>query len=243
MLYLPAEVLRGEVRQAGQDACQGAGRGPCDAAYCAGERLRAADHRSDRGQDSSGRHRDAAHVGGDAGMRAADRRVRAEPARGRGGLFGDEERAHHRAGRRARARRRASTPPGRCPRDTLMVRAAGRRVRRRRGDVPRPGAHRAEAARHAPRGERHARPADRPHQRGPRHRVRHRRARPRGISWADLGREGRSATGRTKIDQHGGTERKMSNETPSIASIAGEVKTLEAAAAVGSKEIGNTNRH
>ena len=54
-----------------------------------------------------------------------------------------------------------------------------RPVRRRRRDVPRPGPDPREAAGVRPGGERHARPADHPHQPRPRHRVRHRRPQPR----------------------------------------------------------------
>ena len=76
------------------------------------------------------------------------------------------------------------------------------RLRRRALPLPRPGAHPDQDARHGRRGERHARPAHRPHLARPRHRLRHRRpgrgrSRQPGRRPTPRGRDGRAAATRS----------------------------------------------
>ena len=120
-----------------------------------------------------------------------------------GGLFGDEEAtliapavvagAARRDGRHRAVADRHAVRPG--PR---------RRVRRRRRHVPRSGPHRPETAGPRPGGEHQRRPADRAHQRGPRHGLRHRGPEPCRPSFAARSRpRGRPARRRQEFGQGG----------------------------------------
>ena len=94
------------------------------------------------------------------------------------GQFGDEEeRIISPAILMARDQGIDATGP--YPPDTIFLAGPRRPVRRRRRDVPRPGADPGQAARVRPGGEPDDRPADHPHEPRPRHRVRHRRPQPR----------------------------------------------------------------
>ena len=107
--------------------------------------------------------------------RAAHRRVRPEPARGRGRLSRARGDRRHRAGDRRIARAPASTCTGPLPADTVFVPHTREAIRLHRRHVPRPGAARAEAGELRPWRQRHARAADRAHVGRSRHRARPRR--------------------------------------------------------------------
>ncbi len=99
------------------------------------------------------------------------------PHAGEHGLFGDEEqRVMTPAIDACRARGIDVTGP--FPGDTIFVRAAQRRIRRRRGLLPRSRAHSREAPGVWARGKRHARLADHQNVSRPRHGIRYRRQRP-----------------------------------------------------------------
>ena len=202
-----AEALAGRIARAGHGADQqgGVARGrhrlprPHRTARRArrGGRVRddAGQRRAARG---AGQHPRAAGRGGaagDAGGRAVarsgwpTRRCRRfgiarprvavaglNPHAGEDGLFGARGRRRHRPGGRGGAgggHRRQRPLAGRHG----VQRARAGRVRRRGGAVPRPGADPGEVSRARPGRERDARPALRPHQPRPRHRLRHRRHR------------------------------------------------------------------
>ena len=99
------------------------------------------------------------------------------PHAGEGGLFGDEEKTII-APAIARALSQGIDVQGPIAADTLFARAFGRRVRRRRRHVPRPGPCRPEDPGLSPCSERHAGPAHRSDQCRPRHGLRHRGTKP-----------------------------------------------------------------
>ena len=161
------------------------------AAHGAGRRLRHDRRRGRAGQDATGGRRDVTAQR----HSAADRRLRAQSPRRRGRAV--RQRGTNASSRRpsSAARPKGSTRSAPCRPTRLIRPGPRRRVRRRGGHVSRSGTHRDQAVGHAPRGERDAGLADRAHQRGPRHRVRHRLARPRRVDRHGRGAQGRGAAG------------------------------------------------
>ena len=144
--------------------------------------------------------------------RAASRCAASTPTRARAGCSA-ARRSTCIAPAVARLRAEGHRRPRAASRGQPVRARVARRVRRRDRAVPRPGADPGEAGGLRPRRERDPRPALRAHVRGPRHRLRHRRARapPTGAAcsrpWTSRPRWSRAAAGALTVSGRGRSRR------------------------------------